>query len=404
MTFSRFIGIDYSGAETPTSSLKGLRIFSAGRVGEPREVPPPPSPRRYWTRRGVAHWLVEQLRGPELTIVGIDHGFSFPKPYFARHSIASDWDAFLDDFAEHWPTDQEHMYVDFIRDEIRGNGAARQGDRKWRRLTEVATGGAKSVFHFDVQGQVAKSTHAGIPWLRFIRRELGASVHFWPFDGFDVPPDRSMIVEVYPRLWNRELVLEGFTDDQRDAFVIARAMRDAAASGLLDRWLAPDLSATDREVARYEGWILGVEHAAPAATRPAKRKAPTPVVDYVYLPMHDVVVTRSHGDDGPRAQLEFDFKAGGATLTIHFAERKSKHDVSDEMLATLRELLSSVRAPVFPQSGISALSGSTSLQCRNGMNTSSYCWLMSAPKGWESMNAIVDECFHIARQCSPEYY
>ena len=25
---------------------------------------------------------------------------------------------------------------------------------------------AKSVFHFDVQGSVAKSTHAGIPWLR----------------------------------------------------------------------------------------------------------------------------------------------------------------------------------------------------------------------------------------------
>jgi hypothetical protein len=55
-----------------------------------------------------------------------------------------------------------------------GNGAARTGNARWRRLTEERAGGAKSVFHFDVQGSVAKSTHAGIPWLRFIRQRLGA--------------------------------------------------------------------------------------------------------------------------------------------------------------------------------------------------------------------------------------
>jgi hypothetical protein len=39
------------------------------------------------------------------------------------------------------------------------------GNSRWRRLTEERAGSAKSVFHFDVQGSVAKSTHAGIPWL-----------------------------------------------------------------------------------------------------------------------------------------------------------------------------------------------------------------------------------------------
>jgi hypothetical protein len=43
------------------------------------------------------------------------------------------------------------------------------------------------VFYFDVQGSVAKSTHAGIQWLRFIRQRLGDRVHFWPFDGWDIP-------------------------------------------------------------------------------------------------------------------------------------------------------------------------------------------------------------------------
>jgi hypothetical protein len=80
--FERYIGIDYSGAETPKSSLKGLRVYAADRLTAPREVVPQPSPRKYWTRRGVAEWLVERLSEGKPTLVGIDHGFSFPLQYF----------------------------------------------------------------------------------------------------------------------------------------------------------------------------------------------------------------------------------------------------------------------------------------------------------------------------------
>ncbi len=59
--FTRYIGIDYSGAEIPKSSLKGLRVYMAEREAAPEEVPPPPSPRKYWTRRGIAEWLVGRL-------------------------------------------------------------------------------------------------------------------------------------------------------------------------------------------------------------------------------------------------------------------------------------------------------------------------------------------------------
>ena len=59
--FVRTIGIDYSGAETPTASLKGLRVYMAEGDASPAEVPPPRSPRKYWTRRGIAQWLVERL-------------------------------------------------------------------------------------------------------------------------------------------------------------------------------------------------------------------------------------------------------------------------------------------------------------------------------------------------------
>lgn len=48
--------------------------------------------------------------------VGIDHGFSFPLRYFEVHHLAPDWPTFLKDFQRHWPTDEDHLYVDFVRD------------------------------------------------------------------------------------------------------------------------------------------------------------------------------------------------------------------------------------------------------------------------------------------------
>jgi hypothetical protein len=75
-----------------------------------------------------------------------------------------------------------------------------QGDASWFRLTERWTAGAKSVFRFDVQGAVAKSTHAGLPWLLYLRENCEERVHFWPFDGWSVPEGKSAVVEVYPSL------------------------------------------------------------------------------------------------------------------------------------------------------------------------------------------------------------
>jgi hypothetical protein len=258
-SFQRYIGIDYSGAKTPSDSLKGLRVFVATREMDAYEVLPPPSPRKYWTRQGVAHWLLEILSEPIPTIVGIDHGFSFPLQYFEYHHIQPDWDIFLRDFHQHWPTDREHTYVDFVRDGLAGNGAERMGSPKWRRITEQRCR-AKSVFHFDVQGSVAKSTHAGLPWLLFLREKLGQQLHFWPFDGFDIPKGRSVVAEVYPALYkHRFLASPDMTGDQHDAYAIARWLQQADTTGELHSAMHPELDLSQQLVARAEGWILGVE-------------------------------------------------------------------------------------------------------------------------------------------------
>lgn len=85
---------------------------------------------------------------------------------------------------------------------------------------------AKSVFHFDVPGSVAKSTHAGIPGLLFLLKSEGDRVHFWPFDGWKVPPGKSAVVEVYPALWSR--------------------------------FFSPSLTEEETKTAEIEGWILGI--------------------------------------------------------------------------------------------------------------------------------------------------
>ena len=208
--FERYIGIDYSGAQTPTSSLNGLRVYAADRLTAPQEVMPAPNPQKYWTRKDIAEWLVERLSEGPPTLVGIDHGFSFPLRYFEQHGVPLDWQFFLDDLQRHWPTDED-IYVDFVRDGSAGNAAARSGIPRWRRVTELRTRTTKSVFQFDVHGQVAKSTHAGIPWLRYIRRNVNERVHFWPFDGWSVPPNCSVVAEVYPALWNRTIPTAGRT-------------------------------------------------------------------------------------------------------------------------------------------------------------------------------------------------
>ena len=223
--FERYIGIDYSGAATDDTPLSGLRVYLATRAQDAVEVLP------RWTRRQLAHWLVDQLNSGPSAFVGIDHGFSFPLVYFDTHALAKDWPAFL----AHTPL---------------------QGNSRWRRIADIRAR-AKSVFHFGVPGSVAKSTHTGLPWLRHIR--ANTSAHFWPFDGWQLPSGRSVIAEAYPSLWSRDFVKpEGRTQDQHDAYSLAAKLRALDAAGELPRYANPPLDAQTRAAADIEGWIFGV--------------------------------------------------------------------------------------------------------------------------------------------------
>ena len=256
--FERYIGIDYSGAGTPLTRSKTLRVYAAERGSEPLEVSPPVGAGRYWSRRGIAEWLARELAKDTPALVGIDHGFSFPMEYFQRHGLPLDWPEFLEDFHKHWPTDGDETCVADVRQGLAGNGGKRDGDSRWLRLTERWTASAKSVFQFDVQGQVATSTHAGLPWLRFLRNRCGARIHFWPFDEWDVLAGRSVLAEVYPSLWMRRCERAGRDLDQQAAYATATWLQLADHNASLEFFLNPPLDHAERQTAAVEGWILGV--------------------------------------------------------------------------------------------------------------------------------------------------
>lgn len=251
MSFDCFIGIDYSGASTPENRLPGLQVCVTHKGRMPHLVKP--SSGLNWTRREIADWLLTQIRDDKRFIVGIDYNFSFPKSYFHRYKLEN-WDQFLTDFSKHWPTHKQGVTVEEFR-----AGNQRTGAPTKFRLTEKWTSSAKSVFRFDVQGQVAKSAHAGIPWLQYIRERADNKVHFWPFDGFTIEEGKSVIAETYPSIFRNRYERAGRTVDEQDAYSIAVWLEERDRKDKLCYYLNLNtLTSKEKKRAKLEGWILGV--------------------------------------------------------------------------------------------------------------------------------------------------
>ena len=247
--FERFIGIDYSGAKSPDDPLSGLRVFSAGRHGSAQEIRP--QSLRHWSRRQIYSWLADEIHQGSPTLIGIDHGFSFPRIYFLRHALKS-WPEMLKHFVQHTPSHE--LSIEDLRHQHRIHIESATS----LRLCETWTSSAKSVFHFDVQGSVAKSTYAGLPWLHFLNQDYPNFLFCWPFDGWKPPAGRSVICEVYPSLYKRRYPRADRGEGAHDAYAVVRWMQDLQQRGVLSEYFEPPLSPDEQSLAQLEGWILGV--------------------------------------------------------------------------------------------------------------------------------------------------
>lgn len=270
--FQRYIGIDYSGEDERTRRPPGLAVCCAVGNNEPKVVPSGVPGATNWRRAEIATWLVERLKERSIpTLVGIDHGFSFPIDYFDFYKLPEkDWVNFLEDFEGYWSVGGNYPTVAkrwVEQQALKRNGQLdghRLGDENWFRLTDRFSRASGSVFDFDAMASgVAHSTHAGLPWLLEIRRRLGAelnAVNFWPFDRWDITPGQSAVVEVYPALWNRrfDTVYHDQGGHKHDAYCVAKWMSEIDRNGFLGQYFRPRLTDEQNDMAETEGWIFGI--------------------------------------------------------------------------------------------------------------------------------------------------
>ncbi|MEW9671967.1 hypothetical protein [Ammoniphilus sp. 3BR4] len=262
MTFDRYIGIDYSGRGEPDQRTSGIQVVEMDPEGQRQRISPPGGHIRTfsWSRKEVYEYLRSSLENSNQRLaIGIDHGLSFPLSYFVQHDLQN-WDEFLKHFQALWNTKEESVRV--CREKVSGYPNSTE-----LRKTETFTSSAKSVWNFEqMTGAVSYSTHAGLPWIYELRTAFRDLLHVWPYDGWQPPPEKSVLAEVYPAiLFQRFKRFDpGFPHDwprdAQDAFVIAAWLRERDQNGTLVRYFQADtLTEQEKQTAsEREGWILGV--------------------------------------------------------------------------------------------------------------------------------------------------
>ena len=102
-------------------------------------------------------------------------------------------------------------------------------------LRHVTPQQRRNVVYF-CSGANTKSTFAGLPWLLYLRNWCERPIHFWPFDGWEVPEGKSVVAEVYPSLWTRRFPKEGRDGDEQAAYAVAAWLQRADQDGSLGRY------------------------------------------------------------------------------------------------------------------------------------------------------------------------
>lgn len=269
--FDRCIGIDWSGAAQPGYAGVAVAQCRAGRR-EPALVAPSGGAAR-WTRGAVLDWLRQELRSGERLLVGFDFAFALGGTGLSGPAL--------------WAQVEAACAAD---PDLLGSRYAANDPRFWQRGTRPAgwtprhrpaedacvaagLGHPQSPYQLIGAKQVGKGALAGMRLLHRLHGEAADTVAIWPFDRRAGRDRRSVVCEIYPRLFIRRAglgnaklrdrddlnhVLNGldsiglargtFDDHQADALVSAAGLRQSAGDAAL--WAAG--------AGRAEGWIFGV--------------------------------------------------------------------------------------------------------------------------------------------------
>lgn len=203
----RCIALDWSGANTEREQLQTIYVAEAEGNNLVRL-------RNGLTRAEAIAMLMQEIRRGGPVVIGLDFAFSFPQWYLESRN--------LDNARELWNLARQRgeAWLD-------GNTCpfwGRPGPFQRRpeilqpclqfRQTEVRQGFSRpqSVFKIAGPGHVGTGTIRGFPELARLRK---AGARIWPFDA--PQPGRSLVVEIYPRWFYLNAVINNWTVAGRDS-------------------------------------------------------------------------------------------------------------------------------------------------------------------------------------------
>lgn len=263
--FTRFIGIDFSGAKGTLSNLWSA-TGTAGDEGDRLHIT---DLRPHPFREDLAQWLTREGEQGGRVLAGADFPFSLPREAIERIAARAkpraaevDWSAVLDWVASHPPDDLKAL----------GDGLAK---------TPRSVDPSSALAPLDLR--LYKQTSLGMKWLSDLREEAGAAV--LPFDE-DTRPDAALsLVEVYPSATLTDLGLKGrkptrpgqvfarpellaphLTFEHHSMLATAVALEDAwdACLACLSAYLVrehldqPHHHASNPEAIATEGWVYRI--------------------------------------------------------------------------------------------------------------------------------------------------
>ncbi|MBL0385879.1 hypothetical protein JJB07_04375 [Tumebacillus sp. ITR2] len=268
--FDLYAFADYSGAAKESGQRKHIVLA----VGDGRDVT-----LVHHTRESLFVALQDLLRDSagQRILFGVDHSYSFPIGFYEAMTgkTQRSWEDLLEVLGT--PTNPREWAAEANR-----NIAARTGQPTgpfWgahfkpqvkkpyfahdeaslpeRRLVETRNRRLKPIYQLGGNGAVGLQALYGIPYLAQLRafcREQGIQLHAWPFDGWELPSDGHVLVEVYPTLYNTEQ-----RTDENDAKACVTTLTDLDQKGNLLACFHPTLTDEERNRAHLEGWVLGID-------------------------------------------------------------------------------------------------------------------------------------------------
>jgi hypothetical protein len=150
------------------------------------------------SRKEVTAWLIEEAARGEPLVVGIDFAFSTPQWFLAEKGMATAHELWreAEQSADKWLKACEPPF--WGRPGKKRNVEPEKRLRRTEMRTPEMKAAPKSVFQIGGAGAVGTGSLQGMPKLLALQ-EAGFCV--WPFD--DVVSGRSVVVEIYPRVWSQ---------------------------------------------------------------------------------------------------------------------------------------------------------------------------------------------------------